>query len=93
MTGASAWRSQRSLEGMSARVMFYTREGCHLCVEARETVATVCSETGDAWQEADVDQDPQLAARFGDEVPVVTVDDQVVGFWRINRDLLRLALQ
>ncbi len=78
---------------MPARVMLYTREGCHLCVDAREVVAQVCEQAGAPWQEHDVDHDPALAARFGDEVPVVMVNDQVVGFWRINPDLLRVALQ
>ncbi|MFV0633999.1 glutaredoxin family protein [Demequina sp.] len=77
---------------MPARVSLITRQGCDLCVDARVVVADVCSQQGVDWREVDVDSHPRLVERFAEEVPVVIVDDQVVGFWRIDPDRLRSAL-
>ncbi len=77
---------------MSARVVLFTRQSCHLCDDARVVVDAVCAYADVAWVEQDVDADPALKAQYGDEVPVVTVDGAVVGFWHINAERLRLAL-
>ncbi|MGI3783275.1 MAG: glutaredoxin family protein, partial [Janthinobacterium lividum] len=59
-----------------ARVRLLTREGCHLCDEARTVVAQVCAELGEAYEEVDIDlaADPGLRRRYTDEVPVTFVD-------------------
>jgi hypothetical protein len=67
----------------------YSRADCHLCDEARDVVAAVCAEAGEAWQELDVDADPALVERYGEYVPVVEVDGVQQGFWRV--DAARLA--
>lgn len=75
----------------SVRVVLYGRAGCHLCDDAREVLATVVPpDLG--WAEVDVDTDPDLQARYGEYVPVVTVDDVQVGFWRVDPERLRRAL-
>ena len=74
------------------RVTFYTRDGCHLCDQAREVVALVCAELGESWVEVDIDADPQLRARFTDEVPVTFVDGRQHDFWRVDEARLRRAL-
>ncbi len=76
-----------------ARVTFYTRIGCHLCETARSVVADVCRETGDRFQEIDVDDDPALLRAYTDKVPVVAVDGTVVDFWRVDPARLRARLQ
>lgn len=77
---------------MNKSVTLYTREGCHLCVPARDVVQEVCADLGVAWHEIDIDTDPLLREKYGDEVPVVVVDGQTVGFWRIDAAVLRRAL-
>ena len=77
---------------MSARVTLYTRVGCHLCDDARETVVRVCEELGGPWEEVDIDTDEQLRAGFGDEVPVTCVDGRQHDFWRVDEQRLRAAL-
>ncbi len=77
---------------MSARVTFYSRQGCHLCEEARQVVARVCAELGESFDEVDVDTDADLADRFGDEVPVTFVDGRQHDFWRVDEARLRAAL-
>ncbi|MDN4475337.1 glutaredoxin family protein [Demequina sp. SYSU T00192] len=77
---------------MPARVMLYTRVGCHLCEDARDVVAAACAALEQDWEEVDIDADPELRARYGDEIPVATVDGETVGFWRIDPERLRGAL-
>lgn len=77
---------------MSARVVLYSRRGCHLCETARALVARVCSDLGETFVEVDVDQDPALADRYGDEVPVTLVDGRPHDFWRVDETRLRAAL-
>jgi len=72
--------------------MFYTRSGCHLCDEAAEVVHAVCGPLGVDVEVVDIDTDASLRERYGDEVPVVTVDGAVAGFWRIDPDVLAQAL-
>ena len=77
---------------MAARVTFYSRVGCHLCDDARDVVARVCADLGEAYDEVDVDADGDLVDRFGDEVPVTFVDGRQHDFWRVDEARLRAAL-
>jgi glutaredoxin len=74
------------------RVTFYTRRGCHLCEVAQEVVAAVCAELGESFHEVDIDTDPELVRRFGEQVPVTFVDGQQHDFWRVDPVRLRGAL-
>ncbi|WP_107774828.1 glutaredoxin family protein [Nocardioides sediminis] len=75
------------------RVTLYGRAGCHLCDEARAVVEAVCSELGESWTEVDIDADPALLDRFGEEIPVTLVDGRQHDFWRVDPDRLRTALR
>lgn len=77
---------------MGARVTFYTRPGCHLCDDARAVVEAVCAETGETYEEVSIAGDPELEARFGNEIPVTFVDGRQHDFWRVSPDRLRRAL-
>ena len=63
-----------SITGDETRVLVLTRPGCHLCEQAVEVIEAVCAETGDSYEERNVDRDPELKRRYGDEVPVTFVD-------------------
>ncbi|GAB3456056.1 glutaredoxin family protein [Kineococcus endophyticus] len=76
----------------TARVVLVSRVGCHLCDDGREVVRTVAQAAGVAWEEVDVDADPDLHRRFTDKVPVVLVDGAERDFGRLDADRLRQAL-
>jgi glutaredoxin len=78
--------------GSVSRVTVMTRQGCGLCVTAEQAVARICDELGVAWSLADVDTDPQWRAEYGDLVPVVLVDGEVHGYWKVDEDRLRRTL-
>ena len=77
---------------MSPRITFYTRTGCHLCEQAREVIEQVCAELDEQYAEVDIDTDPALVARFGEEVPVTFVDGRQHDFWRVDPARLKAAL-
>jgi glutaredoxin len=76
----------------SARVVLYGRDGCHLCDQARTMLERVREETGEGFDEVDIDADPELRERYGELVPVVTVDGVQQGYWRIESARVRAAL-
>jgi hypothetical protein len=52
----------------------------------------VCAELDEEYAEVDIDTDPDLVARFTDEVPVTFVDGRQHDFWRVDPARLREAL-
>jgi len=75
-----------------ARITLYSRPGCHLCDEARVVIERVCLALGTAYDEIDIDSDPELLRRFGEEIPVTFVDGRQHDFWRVDEGRLRAAL-
>jgi len=79
--------------GDRPRVMLLTRPACHLCGPVRAVVSEVCLETGDFWVEANVDDDAELRAEYGEQIPVVLVDDRFLASFTVDADELRRALK
>jgi glutaredoxin len=80
---------------MSApRLILYSRAGCHLCDEGRSVVERVLA-AGPAFelQVVDVDQEPELAARYGNEVPVLVLDGRKIAKVRFDEGRLRRSLR
>ena len=76
----------------AARVVVYSRPGCHLCEEAEARVAEICADTGDSWTRIDITTDDDLVRRFTEQVPVTFVDGSQHDFWRVDPLRLRKAL-
>lgn len=66
-------------------VILYTRAGCHLCEDAKDLLLR----HGLSPAEVDIDQDPELRARYDQCVPVVVVDGVERFRGRVNEVLLR----
>jgi glutaredoxin len=80
---------------MTARVLLYTKPGCHLCDDARAVVEHVCAELGESYDEVDITAGPdsaELVRVYGEEIPVTLVDGHRHDFWRVDPDRLRAAL-
>ncbi len=70
------------------RVVLYTREGCHLCDDARDLLAKFQSALPEI-EEVDIDADPELQEKFTDCVPVVEIDGKVRFRGKVNEVLLQ----
>jgi Glutaredoxin-like domain (DUF836). len=71
---------------------------CHLCDVARDVVESVLAELPDAAAddievvELSILDDPALYEAWWEKVPVVLIDGELLGHWRIAPDRLRAAL-
>jgi glutaredoxin len=70
------------------RITLYTREGCHLCDDAKAVLDRVREQTGEDYDEVDIAGDPDLTADYGDRIPVVLLDGKEHGYWRVEEQRL-----
>jgi hypothetical protein len=75
-------------------VRVYSREGCHLCDEAVEVLWNSLYRPYLPVPEViDIDEDPELRAKFDLLVPVVELDGEVRFKGRIDENLLRRLIE
>ncbi|GIH12305.1 glutaredoxin family protein [Rugosimonospora africana] len=74
------------------RLTLITRPGCHLCDVAKEALERIAADTGEQWQEINVESEVELEAEYGDRVPVVLLDGKEHGYWRVEEARLRRDL-
>ena len=68
---------------------------CHLCDVAREVVETVVADLPEdavEIQELSIADHPALYAQWWEKIPVVLIDGELHGHWRVSPDRLRAAL-
>jgi len=71
-------------------VVVYSREDCCLCDDALREIEAARKSVPFDLRLVDVDQDPELAERYGHEVPVVEIDGRKAFKYRVtSRELLR----
>ncbi|WP_203660875.1 glutaredoxin family protein [Actinocatenispora rupis] len=73
---------------MTERLTLLTREGCHLCDDAKVAMARVAATAGVGWREVDVASDIELEREYGDRLPVILLDGREHGYWRVEEDRL-----
>ncbi|MGO1503835.1 MAG: glutaredoxin family protein [Brachybacterium sp.] len=76
-----------------ARVLYLTREGCHLCEDALPVVRAEADRVGSTVEVRDIDEDAQLQADWDYDVPVIIVDGKVHAKYRVDAEQLRAALR
>lgn len=76
-------------------VTVYTREECHLCEEAIETIREVADSVSQsvAVNLVDVDTDPDLREEYGERVPYVLIDGRPAFKFRVDEAELRQRLR
>ena len=79
-----------------ARVVIYTRPGCHLCDVAKAQIAHAGCDELFTLEEINIDSDAELARRYGWDIPVVTIDGAHAFKHRLTaeefrRELLKIA--
>jgi glutaredoxin len=77
----------------SVIVTLYTREGCHLCDEARAAIAPAIVRVGAELREIDIDDDAELRAMYNDSVPVIFVDANFFARYRVDAKKFEKALE
>ena len=77
-----------SMINRSVRVTIYSKTDCDLCEIAKERVENVRRSLPFCLEEVDVGAAPRLHDRYGERVPVVTVNGEEVCVYRVNEKLL-----
>lgn len=80
------------------RLTLIGKPDCHLCEVASDVIDTVIAGLPDALAE-DIEiaersilDDPALYEQYWEKIPVLLIDDEMHGHWRISPDRLRQAL-
>ncbi len=87
----SWWRSGRR-QPLGLKFTLYTRAGCHLCEDALVLLSKEQRLWGFEVEAVDIDSDAGLKEKYGECVPVLTLDGKVYFRGKINRVLLRRLL-
>ena len=74
-------------------VTLYTRPGCHLCEEAKAQIAPLLKEFGARLTEINIDEDPDLRARYDYDVPVIFLGARKAAKHRIDPAQFRRQLR
>jgi len=76
----------------SIALALYSKPGCHLCEEMKDTVQRVAQEHGYPVEEIDISADALLEARFETEIPVLFVNGRKAFKYRVTESELRRRL-
>ena len=71
-----------------ARLVLYSRPGCHLCDDAR----VVLERIGEPFDEIDIDSDDELFKRYLERIPVVTLNGEELFEFEVDEAALRRRL-
>jgi glutaredoxin len=75
-------------------LVIYSRPGCHLCDEMKEIVTRVIRPLpGVTLNEVDISGDADLEARYGLEIPVLTIDGKKAAKHRVTEEALARMLK
>ena len=78
---------------MSQKLILYSRRDCCLCEEMKAVIRRVASRVALQLEEIDVDTSPELQERYGNEVPVLFIDERKAFKYRVTRKELEKKLR
>jgi glutaredoxin len=85
--------SSPSPSGEPARLRLLTRKDCHLCHEAKQVLDRVIPDHDVQLEIVDVDSSPELAGRYGNELPVLLLNGSKASKLRMDEGRLRRRLR
>ena len=77
------------MAAVSRELTVYSRYGCHLCTDLLQALTHLQPELGFEIRVRDVDDDPELVARYGDRVPVLLAGDRELCCHFLDEDSVR----
>ncbi|CAB4342705.1 unannotated protein [freshwater metagenome] len=75
------------------KVTVYSRTGCHLCESAIEKIQSVKSALNFNLEIKLIDNDANLEKQYGEQIPVILIDDQPHDYWRVDLDRFTAAIK
>jgi len=74
-------------------ITIYSRQGCHLCDDAFNTLESMRKELNFEIEVIDIDQDAELIKLYSDQVPVIHIDGQHHDFYKVDPTRFRSSLE
>jgi glutaredoxin len=74
-----------------AKVIIYSRPGCHLCEEAKQTM-NAAGVNDYTLEEINIEDDPDLLRRYQYDIPVITINGDEAFRHRVSIEEFRQAL-
>jgi glutaredoxin len=66
------------------KVTVYSRTGCHLCEIAIDQINSVKKDINFELEVKLIDKDLDLEKEYGEQVPVILIDDKIHDYWRVD---------
>jgi glutaredoxin len=73
-------------------VSVYSRSNCHLCEVALEVISEIRKDYEFTITKILIDGDSELEEKYGEQVPVILINDQPHDFFRVDPERFRLAI-
>ncbi|MCU9612917.1 glutaredoxin family protein [Caldibacillus lycopersici] len=77
---------------MVEAVILYTRQGCHLCENAKEILLEIQELFEFQIQEIDIDSSDVLTEKYGLCIPVVEINGEIIQYGNIVKSDLKMYL-
>ena len=74
-------------------VTVYSRSGCHLCEIAIDRINSVINEYRFTLDIVLIDNNSELEKEFGEQVPVILIDNKIHDYWRVDLERFITALK
>jgi glutaredoxin len=81
------------MDRQTLRLELYSRPGCHLCEDLRALCQRLAGEFPIRLTEVNIEANPALEARYGQEIPVLFIDGRKAVKYRTTEGALRRKLQ
>ena len=75
------------------KVTVYSRQGCHLCADAENTLESLREELNFEIEVIDIDKDAELVKLYSDQVPVIHIDGIHHDFYKVDPTRFRSSLE
>jgi glutaredoxin len=73
-------------------VSVYSRSNCHLCEVALEVISEIRKEVEFTITKILIDGNAELEEKYGEQVPVILINNQPHDFFRVDPERFRLAI-
>ena len=77
---------------MMNEVSVYSRSNCHLCEVALEVISEIQKDFEFTITKILIDGNTELEEKYGEQVPVILINNQPHDFFRVDPERFRLAI-
>ncbi len=74
-------------------VTVYSRSGCHLCEIAIDRINSVINDNDFTVNIVLIYNDSELEKEFGEQVPVILIDNKIHDYWRVDLERFTAAIK